>query len=178
MTVQDLKRSLQKNSVASMRQYHPMAKTYLYLGKKLTFTPGNYLSISVRDDNLLFPHGLLFRQDKELEQWYIREARRVITGQTVRFAEKMKTRFTDITFSDTRSQWGRCTYDNRLQFSWRLVMAPVLVLNYVVIHELAHTFEKNHSQLFWMKVRNMNPSYRQQILWLKKYGHTLTLPIQ
>lgn len=148
---------------------------YLYLGKKVIFNPGNYTAITIQEEKLLFPQSLLFRKNKELSNWYINEARRIITQQVEKYAVLMNTEYKEITFSDTRSQWGRCTSDNRLQFSWRLVMSPFLVLNYVVIHELAHTMEKNHSQLFWMKVRNFNPSYRQQIKWLKDHGATLTL---
>jgi predicted metal-dependent hydrolase len=52
-------------------------------------------------------------------------------------------------------------------------MTPLLVLRYVVIHELAHTLEKNHSYVFWSKVKRVNPSYKQQIKWLKEHGNTL-----
>jgi predicted metal-dependent hydrolase len=148
---------------------------YLFLGKIVTLQLGNYTSISVQDDKLLFPVGLLFRTEKELTKWYIHQAKEIITEQVEKCAQEMAADFKEITFSDTRSQWGRCTSDNRLQFSWRLVMAPLLVLNYVVVHELVHTKEKNHSQMFWMKVRNFNPSCKMQIKWLKENGHTLTI---
>lgn len=148
---------------------------YFYLGQKVIFTPGDYSDISVKNGKLLFPQGLLFRKEKELTRWYIKEAQKTITMQVAKYAEEMKTSYQEITFSDTKSQWGRCTSDNRLQFSWRLIMAPLMTLNYVVIHELAHTIEKNHSQLFWMKVRNFNPSYRQQIKWLRDNGPSLTI---
>lgn len=146
---------------------------YLFLGKSVTFTPSNVLEIAIKDDKLLFPQALLFRKEKELTNWYMRQARNIITQQVERYAREMKTSYTDLTFSDTRSQWGRCTHDNRFQFSWRLVMAPLLVLNYVVIHELAHTMEKNHTHRFWAKVRGFNPSYRQQIKWLNNHGASL-----
>lgn len=146
---------------------------YFYLGQSLTLEPANITSITVKGDKLLFPQSLIFRKDKELTRWYIAEAKKIIVSQTEKFAEQMGTNFKAITFSDTKSQWGRCTQDNRLQFNWRLIMAPSMVLNYVVVHELAHTMEKNHTQMFWMKVRNINPSYRQQIKWLKDYGSTL-----
>jgi hypothetical protein len=148
---------------------------YLYVGKTVTLKPGNFTEIKVVGETLQFPQSLLFRKDKELTAWYIKEATRVITAQTDKYAIEMKTGYKEITFSDTKSQWGRCTRDNRLQFSWRLIMAPLLTLNYVVIHELAHTLEKNHTQLFWMKVRNINPSYRQQIKWLKDHGSSLKI---
>lgn len=148
---------------------------YLFLGNSLTFHPGNFLSISVKEDKLLFPQALLFRKEKELSSWYVNQAKEIITQQVQSFAKEMKTEYTSITFSDTSSKWGSCMHDNRLQFSWCLVMAPLLVLNYVVIHELAHTMQKNHTRLFWAIVRNFNPSYRQQIKWLKDYGATLKI---
>jgi len=143
---------------------------YFFVGKSLIFTPGKYSSIIVKGTELQFPLGLMFRKDKELTGWYIARAKEIITRQVEYYARIMKTEYKEITFSDTRSQWGRCTHDNRLQFSWRLVMAPLLVINYVVIHELSHIFEKNHTQMFWMKVRGQTPSYRQQIKWLKEHG--------
>lgn len=146
---------------------------YPFLGQILTLTYGNYTDISIDEKRLLFPISLLFRKEKELNAWYIQQAKKIITEQAKKYAQEMKTTFSSITFSDTKSQWGRCTRDNRLQFNWRLVMAPLLVINYVIIHELAHTLVKDHSQIFWMKVRKIQPSYRQQIKWLKENGHTL-----
>ncbi len=159
--------------VGKRMKYKKREDEYFFLGKTLKLTPGNYRDIAVEEDKLLFPIALLFRKDKEIATWYLAKAREIITGQVATFAKEMKTEYREITFSDTKSQWGRCTHDNRLQFSWRLVMAPLLVINYVVIHELAHTMEKNHTQMFWMKVRNFNPSYRQQIKWLKENGMSL-----
>lgn len=149
--------------------------TFLFLGHEVTLEIGDYKDISIKNGQLLFPLGLSFRIQKELENFYIREARQLITTQTEKFAKEMGTSFREITFSDTRSQWGRCTADNRLQFSWRLIMAPLLTLNYVVIHELAHTTEKNHSRAFWSIVRKYTPSYRQQIKWLNENGRRLII---
>lgn len=157
------------------KKTYTQGDVFLYLGKEVTLTIGNYAEITVRDDQLLFPQTLQFRIKKELSAWYIRQAREIITERVMRYAKEMDTNFTDLTFSDTSSQWGRCTVDNRLQFSWRLVMAPLLTINYVVVHELAHTVEKNHSRSFWAKVRLFNPSYRQQIQWLKIHGSSLVI---
>ena len=131
--------------------------------------------IEIAEGKLFYPQAIKFRIKKEIEQWYIAQAKEIITREVKRYAKEMNTTYTDLTFSDTKSQWGRCTHDNRLQFSWRLVMTPLLVLRYVVVHELAHTFEKNHSYLFWSKVRSVNPSYKQQIKWLKENGNTLVV---
>lgn len=168
------KKQLVQNPMSLPKTY-THGETFFYLGNAYSLDIGDYTSISIKEDKLLFPKALLFRAKKELEYWYIRQAKEIITSQVQRYAEEMKTSYIAITFSDTKSQWGRCTHDNRLQFSWRLVMAPLLVLNYVVVHELAHTKEKNHSYLFWSIVRGVTPSYKQQIKWLKTHGTTLVV---
>lgn len=171
--IEENKDWIKKRLSPSLPQNQKKEGEYLYLGRTLTLAPGSYAAISVRGNKLLFPAGLMFQKDKEITHWYIKEAKKIITEQVEKYAVEMGTSFKSITFSDTKSQWGRCTYDNRLQFNWRLVLAPQLVLNYVVVHELAHTLEKNHTQMFWMKVRRFNPSARQQIKWLKQNGWTL-----
>lgn len=152
-------------------------KTFLYLGKECTLQTGNYQGIVLQEERLLFPHVLQFRLEQELTTWYVQQARKVISNQVIFYAKQMKTTYASLKFSDTKSQWGSCSHDNNLQFSWRLIMAPLLVLNYVVIHELTHTMEKNHSANFWSKVRFHNPSYRQQITWLQKHGNSLKIPL-
>ncbi len=162
-----------RRTFLTQRSFAKKDDQYLFLGQILTLTCGNYTHISITEKRLLFPISLLFRKEKELNLWYMQQAKKIITEQAKKYAKEMKTSFRSITFSDTKSQWGRCTEDNRLQFNWRLVMAPLLVINYVVIHELAHTLVKDHSQIFWMKVRRSQPSYRQQIKWLEENGHKL-----
>lgn len=82
-------------------------------------------------------------------------------------------RFTRITLRDTRSRWGSCTADGGLMFSWRLIMAPPAVLDYVAAHEVAHLVEMNHSPAFWAVVRGLVPGYEPQRRWLKRHGSGL-----
>jgi predicted metal-dependent hydrolase len=161
--------------VAHKSKQYTHGEEFLYLGKPYVLDIGAYTSISVSETKLCFPRALQFRTQKELLNWYQKEARLLITKQVALHSEVMGVSYGSITFSDTKSKWGSCSHDNNLQFNWRLVMAPFLVLNYVVIHELTHIHHKNHSQAFWMAVAKHNPSYRQQRLWLKKYGDTLVL---
>lgn len=148
---------------------------FLFLGKEYSLKFGVYTQIKIHEDNLLLPIGLKFRAKNEIENWYIKQAKEVIKAQTLHYAQEMNTSFKSIAFSDTKSKWGSCTHDNRLQFNWRLIMAPLLVLRYVVIHELAHTKEKNHSHSFWARVRANNPSFKEQIKWLKLHGDRLAI---
>lgn len=146
---------------------------FLLLGKEYSLKLGPYIHIETNGDELLFPLALAKRGRDAIEKWYIKQAKAVIKPLVEEYSKVMGTSYNAISFSDTKSKWGSCTHDNRLQFNWRLVMTPLLVVRYVVIHELAHTTEKNHSVIFWSKVRKQNPSYKQQVLWLKKHGDTL-----
>jgi predicted metal-dependent hydrolase len=154
--------------------FDPDSGSIPFLGSKYAIQLGNYTTISIKKDVIEFPQVLAFRQKKEIEQWYIKQARTIITKQVDYYAQQMGVTYTGLTFSDTRSQWGSCTHDNRLQFCWRLIMAPLLVINYVVVHELTHITEKNHSSYFWSRVRRFCPSYRQSREWLKDHGDTLS----
>jgi predicted metal-dependent hydrolase len=146
---------------------------FLYLGNEYVFTPALITEIKLADGKLLFPKALLFRAEKEIENWYVGRARETISRLVYEYAKLMNTTFTELRFSDTSSKWGSCTRDNRLQFNWRLIMTPLIVARYVVIHELAHTMEKNHKRIFWSIVRTQNPSYKQQIKWLAQHGNKL-----
>lgn len=165
--------------VGVKKRGNTQAKTYqegekfLLLGKEYPLKFENVTGIQISGNFLIFPTALKFRAKKEIENWYIKQAKEMITSQVEKHAKEMQTSYISITYSDTRSKWGSCTHDNRLQFNWRLVMAPPLVIRYVVVHELAHTIEKNHSRVFWKKVASINPSYKEQIKWLKKNGHSV-----
>jgi hypothetical protein len=146
---------------------------FMYLGEEYSLLLGNYIHIEIKDGKLLFPLALASRGKAVLEKWYIKQAKSVIKNHVEHYAKALNTSYSAISYSDTRSKWGSCTHDNRLQFNWRLMMTPLLVVRYVVLHELVHTTEKNHSAIFWNKVRKINPSYKQQIKWLKLHGNKL-----
>lgn len=165
---------VQARKIPSKKQYLD-GEEFLYLGKVYKLKIGNCKEIMLKDDNLIYPSFLKFRIQKELNNWFMKRSKEFIHKQLEFYAGQMTTSYKSVMFSDTRSKWGSCTHDNRLQFNWRLIFAPTLALNYVVVHELAHTLEKNHSRAFWSKVRLYNPSYKQQIKWFKNHGDKLFL---
>jgi len=150
-------------------------ETFLYLGNEYTLTYSDGIEIIFSDKKLLFPKALLFRAKKELESWYIKRAKEKITQRVQLHAQRMNVSFTSILFSDTSSKWGTCFADNSLQFNWRLIMAPLMVLDYVIIHELAHTEEHNHGNRFWAIVTNYTLAYKQHKKWLTNNSGLLTL---
>ena len=160
-----------KADKSGKRQYKE-GEEFMYMGNKYKLHIGDFNKIAV-SDTFNFPHFLLFRIEQEIHEWYIREARRFITMRVNHHADIMKATYKDIYFSDTISKWGSCSHDNSLQFNWRLVMAPILVIDYVIVHELVHTREKNHKDGFWRKVRLYKPAYKQYKKWLNENSRLL-----
>lgn len=98
------------------------------------------------------------------------EARRQIAPRAHEKAERIGRRIRAITVRDTASRWGSCSHDGRLSFSWRLVLTPLAVLDYVIAHEVAHLAEMNHGPRFWRLVESLTPDHAIHRDWLKRHG--------
>lgn len=149
------------------------AKKLLYLGEEYTVKPEHVTKIFIQHSFLYFPQALLFRFHKELENWYKQQASTYITTRVAWYAARMHVKYLSVSIADTKSRWGACSHDNRLQFNWRLIMTPHAVLDSVVVHELAHTLEKNHSTKFWIHVHKVMPGYTAHRQWLNHHGDKL-----
>ena len=88
-------------------------------------------------------------------------------------ADALGVRYDRIEIRDQRSRWGSCSTRGTLSFNWRLVLAPFEVLDYVVVHELCHLREPNHSRRFWRLVESRRPDWRVQREWLNEHGPEL-----
>jgi predicted metal-dependent hydrolase len=108
-----------------------------------------------------------------LERWYRREARRVTSEVVDREAGRLDLRPGAISIRDQRTRWGSCSRRGDLSFSWRLCLAPPPVLEYVVVHELCHLRELNHSPAFWRLVDAAQPGWREHARWLRAHGREL-----
>ncbi len=102
------------------------------------------------------------------EEWLRSQARTVIGDAVKRQSARMHARPASLTIRDQRTRWGSCSTSGTLSFNWRLVMAPPEVMEYVVIHELAHLFHHNHSKDFWALVAAYAPGFKTQRAWLRK----------
>ncbi|WP_417241938.1 M48 family metallopeptidase [Celeribacter sp.] len=101
------------------------------------------------------------------------QARTRLREASDHYAKALGVSFGKITIRDTRSRWGSCTSDGNLMYSWRLVMAPEVVLDYVAAHEVAHLLEMNHSAAYWANVARVCPDYRRHRDWLRVHGQEL-----
>lgn len=110
----------------------------------------------------------------EAEQRLYRDKAREIFEQKVSYyAQMMGVSYGRIEIRDQKTRWGSCSGEGNLNFNWRLIFAPAGVLDYVVVHELAHRKEMNHSPRFWKVVEDTMPEYRKYQKWLKENGRGL-----
>jgi predicted metal-dependent hydrolase len=100
-------------------------------------------------------------------------ARDRLAEASEKYANLLGRPFNKISLRDTRSRWGSCTTDGNLMYSWRLILAPVAVLEYVAAHEVSHLSEMNHSPAFWAEVARLMPGYQAPRKWLKQHGSEL-----
>lgn len=100
-------------------------------------------------------------------------ARERLVAASDRYAAQIGRKVVRVTLRDTRSRWGSCAHDGALMYSWRLVMAPPTVLDYVAAHEVAHMVEMNHSADFWAVVERLYPRWQIQRRWLHEEGQAL-----
>ena len=108
-------------------------------------------------------------------RWYCQQAIRVFSERASYYASQTGLRYKRIRISSARTRWGSCSSRGTLSFTWRLVMAPMTIIDYVVVHELVHTQVRNHSRLFWEQVQTILPDYKNRIRWLKENGVFLTI---
>jgi predicted metal-dependent hydrolase len=107
---------------------------------------------------------------RRLLDFFKREARRTLEARTFEFADKIGIKPRRISVRDTESRWGSCSVTRSISFSWRLILAPPFVLDYVVAHEVAHMREMNHGPRFWKLVKTLVEDVNRPQTWLRKNG--------
>jgi hypothetical protein len=152
---------------------------YLFLGKSLRLSirlSANYQIMN--DENSLtfyLPTYNPITIKHGLEQWYLQQAEEFLV-QRVKYYEKIIGKSpTTIVVKRYKSRWGSCSTAGQMTFNWLIMMAPPAVIDYVVIHELCHLYEPNHSPAFWQLVEKFQPNYKLHKQWLKDWGYTLYL---
>lgn len=108
-----------------------------------------------------------------LKNWLKKVAKQGIENRVKELAEQFNFSFNRVSVRDQGTRWGSCSTRKNLNFSWRLALAPLAVMDYVIVHELAHTKQMNHSQNFWDLVAQCIPDYQTHIRWLKENGKLL-----
>jgi len=168
-------REFEKRPKAEKKNFQA-GEEFFYLGKKYKLELTNGLKIETTEDfEMLFPKVFLWRAKSRMHDWYKKQALKEITERTKIISEKLNLEYSTLKISNAKTNWGSCGPKNSLNFNWRLIMAPESVVDYVIIHELMHILEKNHSAKFWNKVAVVMPEYKTARKWLRENSKVLTL---
>ncbi|UWR22778.1 M48 family metallopeptidase [Sulfitobacter sp. S190] len=141
-------------------------------GQMVEVVAGQGRRVEIRADTIHVP-GPADRVGKRLQAHLKELARDRLAGACDDYAAALGRSYDRISLRDTRSRWGSCTSDAGLMFSWRLIMAPPDVLDYVAAHEVAHLAEMNHSPAFWAGVTRIYGDYDPPRRWLRTHGSGL-----
>ncbi|MCF6277134.1 MAG: M48 family metallopeptidase [Anaerolineales bacterium] len=112
----------------------------------------------------------LAQAEHVFEAWYRQQAREIFTARVMFYAGKYHFDYAKIRLSSARTRWGSCSTRGNINLTWRLVMTPPQIIDYVVVHELCHLREHNHSQAFWAQVAAILPDYKLRRQWLRENG--------
>lgn len=126
-----------------------------------------------RDGDALIVSGAPEHHGRRVRDWLKGHARVVLAQRSRDYAARLDRRVASIRLSDPRSRWGSCTRAGAIAYSWRLILAPPHVLDYVVAHEVAHLVELNHSRRFWRLVAQLVPDVDGSRGWLRRNGNRL-----
>jgi len=166
------------------QKYHPPLSPpgkELVNGESLPYLGRNYqLELSDSSEEIQFvsnrflvPKAQAKQRGEVFNNWYIQKAKEQILPRVQIYAVRMGVEFNLAKITESKYRWGSCTSKNNVNFNWRLIKAPMFVINYVIVHELAHLLESNHTSTFWNIVGVQVPNYQLAKNWLRDNGNML-----
>jgi len=143
-----------------------------FLGKKITL-----FTLLSQDNKVLLKNNSLFIYytdlrfvKKNLGEWLKLEAKKYLTTRVEFVSSRIKISFKSVSLKSYRAMWGCCNSKSEIFLNWKLIMLPKKVIDYVIVHELCHIIEPNHSKSFWSLVKEYDNDYIENKNWLKKNG--------
>jgi predicted metal-dependent hydrolase len=145
-----------------------------YLGRNYRIEIGETASGEVEfSTSFQVPVSHQGKRREVLRDWYVARAKEKILSRVGQHARELGVTFAEARIVDNQYRWGSCTLKNNINFNWRLIKAPMFVIDYVIVHELAHLLETNHTARFWNIIRANTPSMDKAKAWLKEHGQVL-----
>jgi predicted metal-dependent hydrolase len=166
--------------VSPPQKSYRSGESFLYLGQRYPleafFEPLENQGVTFWDSRFF----LNCPENEDLKKhyfvsWYKKKARAYLNGRVDFYSSMLMLTSGPVRITSAESRWGSCSQVNRLSFSFRLMMAPPAVVDYVVVHELMHIREKNHSSKFWALVIEVIPDYKKHRRWLRDHQHEFNL---
>jgi predicted metal-dependent hydrolase len=112
---------------------------------------------------------------ENLKKFYFASCKKIVGERITSYQNQLRVKPKIIEIVESRTQWGSCSSDKKLTFNYRLAMAPVEVIDYVIIHELCHLLHMNHDRSFWRRLGSIMPDYKEKQEYLARFGHSMTL---
>lgn len=166
---------MKKRPLSPFHEYAD-GEVFFFLGRAYPMHIINNVSITIeRSDKLYVSSTLLPDIRNHIKGWYKEEARKEIQARCMWFSMKTGHVPTSVRITDAQRRWGSCTHKGGLNFSWRLIQAPPDIVDYVVVHELVHISQPDHSRQFWEKVRKVMPDYERRRKWLRENERLLKI---
>lgn len=150
----------------------------------LNIIQGDYKSCSATFDKNGFNIYINSEVEEEFRKFILKEvlvklyreiAKRFLQERSKYFADLLGVKPERITIKEQKSVWGSCSSKNNINYNWKIIMAPIAIVDYLVVHELCHLRQPNHSQDFWKLVESILPDYKLRKAWLKDNGVTLDI---
>ena len=142
-----------------------------YLGRSYKATRGAVKDITLSGEYMIIPYGVNLDASQAIADWYRRQAEKVLLPRLKELSERYGLPYASHGLSGAYSYFGVCYMPSaRILLNWRLLLYPMEVIDYVIVHELCHTLQSNHSKLFWQEVERRYPDYKRVRDWLKRNG--------
>lgn len=169
-------RLVKERCLAQTKKEFVNGEEFLYLGKAYRLDIVERIEPPlVLENSFLLSRNYLKDAKQIFADWYRKQAIDRIEERAGVYADIGGLKYETIRITRAQSRWGSCGKKGNLNFSWRLIMAPPTVIDYVIVHELSHLRERNHSKRFWEKVAILCPNYKNYRKWLNTNGHLLSI---
>ena len=147
-----------------------------YLGRPYELIAGTGPTLRMKESTILIPNGSAEAIHRKLDRWYKTRAADIFLDRLSLYEPRIGHQHSKLRLSSAKTRWGSCTTTGTISLRWTLIMAPLSVIDYVVVHELCHLVHMDHSRSFWKLVKSIYPDYHAAVQWLKLHGETLALP--
>ena len=169
------------NATAVVREW-VNGETFLYLGRsyRLSLVSDQGCDIKLLEGRFCLKRSLIDSggpnaAKNAFETYYIAKGLQRIKERVKYYAPKVGVEPSDLKVKDMGYRWASCSKNNALAFHWKCMMAPPKIIDYIVVHELCHMHQRNHSDAFWNEVDKVMPDYRERKVWLRNNGASLDL---
>ena len=147
--------------------------TIPFMGEIRRIHIGDFRKVTLTDEEIQLP--TVYDPEKLFMKWLKTQALYTLQESVEHYAELMGLSYESVKLSNARTSWGTCTSKRELRFSWRLMLCPMEMLDYVVVHELSHIRHMNHSREFWACVGEVLPDYKTRRKWLKDHSYYMEI---